>query len=377
MRRIAKCVIITICASVLYNINAQICENNYIESIYEKLPPAVKLCGEGVVKGFKVDIQQNQRGVITTLGINMPILEGDSTLVGLFIRRYFLDLILADKEIDIKNVLDRNKSKLFYNGAEYQKGPYWSLPNGLSLLNQCVSFNMNRDSLHYKVQWRDSANNTLALNFPANVQIITGKDKSELESEIESLFVRHRDTMSVGSISSDASLYKETKDGVYAKDGESFLLSEMTNTTYYTKNDRGNFEVIYSPDMLAPSLLNILLLRTEQGDKTTIKVEQRMYGNEIKTFDISTNTLRSFCETNGFNSYIGVESVAEDKIEATLLLHNAELNYLHMFHVATNVNSLFGTEDKFMSARLFSYIPFDNISDLFKEYIDSKEKIKL
>ncbi|MFI3282150.1 MAG: hypothetical protein SNG10_01305 [Rikenellaceae bacterium] len=378
MFRTNKLILIIVCAFAVYTAKAQQCEYRYLESIYEKLPSAIKTEGGGDISGFSVEMTYNGDGVVSTLGVRLPIFDGDSTLVSQFAKRYFLDLILTKSDLDIKNVLDRNKSKLYFNGAEYQVGPYWNLHNGLSILNRSVSYEMKRDSLEYRLVWKDSDNSILALKFPANIQILTGRDKLELESEIESLFTKDFEAKDISEILNTDSLYTKLESGVYAKIGESFLIDSMSSTTYYTRKKANKYEFVYSPDMLGYSLVNLLLRYTKYGDKTTINVEQRMYGNSVKTFKITTNSLREFCETNGFDPYIGVESCSDDRVEATVILHNKELNYIHMFHVATDVNSLFGSKDSFISARLFSYIPFDNVADIFDEYKnETKEKIKL
>ncbi|MFR9591083.1 MAG: hypothetical protein SNG27_01650 [Rikenellaceae bacterium] len=366
-----------VCAFAFLYANAQLCENIYLASIFEKLPYDIKSNGEGEIDGFRVKVEYNPYGVVSTVGVKLPIFEGDTTIISSFVERFFLDLILAQRDLDIKNVLDHSRSKLYFNGAEYQKGPYWNLSNGLSILNRTILFDMRRDSLEYSLEWGDGNNSTLALKFPANIQILTGKDKSELENGIEAQFVKCSEINNPKFESEEEEKYSKLKSGLFARNGVSFLLDSISSTTYYTRKRSNSYEVVYTPDMIAPSLSNLLLMRSEFGDETIIQVEQRMYGNSIKSFEITTNTLRRFCEANELKTYVGVEKVNGDKIEATVLLHNAELNYLHMLHVITDISSLFSSDRKFMSARLFSYIPFDNVTDLFEEYKEPKEKRKL
>lgn len=373
----AKYLLLIVCAFAICEVKAQQCEYLYLESIYEKLPTEIKDNKGGSLSGFTVEVGCNSQGIVSQLGVNIPIFDGDSTLISSFVERYFLDLILAKTDQDIENVLDRSKSKLFYNNAEYQIGPYWKLSEGLPLLNSSVSFNMRRDSLEYRLVWKDEANNSLGLDFPANVQILTGKDKTELENSIEDLFSQSSVITNPITIPVADSLYAQIKGKLYEIKGESFIVDSMSNTTYYTRKKAKQYEPVYTPDMLAMSLVNLLLLESEYGDQTAIRISQSLYGNQTKSFDITTNTLRDFCLINGLDTYVGVEKNEEKLTEVTVILHNRELNYVHLLHIAANVDSIFGSGEKYMDARLYSYIPADNISNIFGEYKETKEKIKL
>ncbi len=364
MTTIKSYLLLTICVFALYSANAQMFKSVYLESIYDNLPETIKDSGEGVIGGFNVDIEYDSDGVISQMGVDLPIFDQDTTLISSFSERFFLDLLLATREHDRKNVLDRSKCKLYFNGAEYQKGPFWSLSSGLRTLKECRSFDVKRDSLSLSMRWSDGSN-TLDLTIPANIQIITGLDKPELESGLERLMLSHTNK-NVRYAESNVSKYTAFGDDLYLNIGKNFLIDSLTNTTYYTKNKRGKFEVIYNPDRLAESFANLFLCSTKESEKTKLRIEQHMYGRNTRGFEVTIGTFHSFCKANGLEVYVGFERIEQSEVEASIILHNREYNYIHLLHIISNVDSMFSSKEQSLEARMFAYIPFDNVAELFE-----------
>ncbi len=363
-----------VCAFAVLSANAQQFKSIYLEQIFEKLPTNIQQQRGGTIGGFQVEVESDYSGVISEMGLKLPIFEGDTTLITSFAQRFFLDLMTATNAQDIENVLDRNKCKLYLNGAEYQKGPFWSLKHGLSILNECSSFDVRRDSLVYKLKWA-TAQNTLSLDFPANIQILMGRDKLELERGIKSIMMREY-PVPIDSILSDSSRYKKSG-SVYSLKGDSFLVDSLNSSTYYVRGHEGEFEPIHNPYLPAETMANLFLRSTSGGATTKLLVEQRMYGNDVRTFDVTLDNFRGYCKEHNLKVYIGFENITDQRIEATVTLFSSEYNYIHLLYVVTDISSLFNLKDSFIAARLYSYIPFDNVTELFDNYNESPKKMIL
>lgn len=350
---------------VSLNTNAQQFDCEYLKTIYERLPAQVKSTSTGSIKSFPVRIT-TQNGVIVNIGAELtPKLSPEYSLIENFIERTTLEILLYDNYKDIVRVLEHNKTLLSLNGADFIKGPYWDISKGLDLLQNYSRFDISRDSLFYYAKWSRS-DDYVSFRVPSNIQILTGKDKRELEGSFENLLTHHplslNDTLTV----EESRLTKQ--DEIFVEKSRFFFVKDMNNAKYYAKDSLGEFNLIFSADYAGETFSNLFQEKLPHSDKIELQINQQLYGKQTKQYIIPLSNLISFAKANGFETFVGLENVSPDLIEATIVLRHKELNFIHMFHVKSSVNNIFSSSGAAMAARLYTYIPSDNIVDLFEEY---------
>lgn len=354
--------LLIVCVFASFGANAQQFSSALLQTIYEKLPATSS--DSLRVKGFEVGVERTNKGVISELGVRIPIMSGDSTLVGNFIRRTLLDIITAEKGRDLMNVLDRNKCKLYLNDAEYQEGPFWELERGVAIATDCSSFDLRRDSLAYSVFWGRENGDKLKMTFPANIQILTGMDKVEMELALADILFAPYPAVQ-DEVVQDSALY--TKQGsLYVKEDKSFLIEDMTNTTYYSKRWlTGHFDLVYSPDYVAETLMNLFLVSSEYGASTNLYLQHNVYGNKTLEYELTLDDFLAYCRANNFELYAGAEEVTKEEIKATVIAYSKEANFIHLLYVSTDIGAIFSTQKRVISAYLYTYISYDNVANLF------------
>ncbi len=356
----------------LYTVNivySQQIDYVQIQSIYDKLPLAIQQQGQGIIQDFPIVFTKTD-GRISDIGLN--IVQGlEEPVLSSFINRKFLELALAKDYREISLTLDHSKSRLLYNGMDYQTGTPWNISDGFNLLRRKKEISVRRDSLRYLITWSDGVDN-LALMFPANIQILTSKDKKELEQELESVLLFSYPDVISREISNDENLSEV--DHIYLLNNGYLFIKDMTNSTFFQKQSDGSYSVIYTPNQLEASFNNLFQEPLQHSSKLKIVVEQQLYGKSKKQFAISLSHLLKFIKANGFDAYVGIENMSTESVESTIILHNQNLNYYHMLHIKTTPKELFAEQGGNLAARWYAYIPGDNILSLYEEELKEKNK---
>ncbi len=234
---------------------AQQFDCRYVESLYKDVPAQLIEIDSCLLNGFRVKVDSLD-GIVTNVGVKIPNIENLSdSLLESFAERKLLEVMLAKSQHDLINVLDYSKAKLFLNGADYIKGPFWDLKEGLNVVKENETMLIYRDSLNYSIQWGKN-DDKFAINFPANIQAVTSKDKAELENELAGLLISDCD-LKQDAVSVDVTSFEKREDNVYATKGDCFILDNITNSTYFRKDKQGHYELIYSPDQIAETFANL------------------------------------------------------------------------------------------------------------------------
>lgn len=366
-------IVILLSTLTLSNIFAQRFDCKYIESLYSSMPSQLIETDSYFLNGFKVKVD-SLNGTITNVGVQVANIENlsDSLLVS-FIERKLLEIMIANNRHDLINVLDHSKTKLIFNGDDYIIGPIWDLKEGLNIVRENETMLVYRDSLNYSIQW-GKGNDKFAMYFPANIQAITSKDKAELEVELADLLTANYNFTQKG-ISIDVTNLEEKEEGVYIKAGRNFILDNITNNIYFQKDKQGQYELIYSPDYIAETLANLFYFPLLGNNNITLEIQHKRYANKTSDYILSISQLINFCQMNSLIPYIGIESVKEELLEATVILHSEKYNYIHLLHVRTNTESLMNSSNAVIYFQMYSYINTDNVTNLFNtDYKESNNK---
>lgn len=357
----------------LSSLFAQRFDCKYIESLHNSIPTQLIDIDSCHLNGFKVKLD-SLNNVVTNIGVRIPNIENLSDpLLESFAERKLLEVMLTKSQHGLINVLDYSKAKLIFNGADYIAGPFWDLQEGLNVVKENETMLIYRDSLNYSIQW-GKGDDKFALNFPANIQTITSKDKAELEGELADFLMSGYD-LGQDATSIDITSLVTKEDNIYMTKGDNFILDNITNTTYFQKDKQGQYELIYSPDQIAETFANLFYFPQLGNNSIEIEIEHKRYANETSNYTLSMSQLAAFCKANSLTPYIGIESVEEKLLEATVILHCKKYNYIHLLHVRTNTETLMNSSDAKIYCRMYSYINTDNVANLFDiNYKESNNK---
>ncbi len=336
-----------------------------IEAIYQELPKSADGNVVDSIDLFKLRVTKSD-DVISDLGVCIDQLEYLSLQIKSFVERKMLELLLAKNTEEVKRALDHSKCRLLYNGADYHNGPFWNLSDGVKVLQNSTEIASRNDDKYYYLDVKD-AKNTLSIIFPANIQIVMGKNKMELEMAFEDLLC----------FDYDVDIYKRPEtnnkfspiDELYVNT-KNFLYDEAINdVTYYSFNGVG-YEPIFSFEYAVESFTNLFHFANEYTGRIDLDIRHRLYGNKTNEFTVSLDKLITYCQVNGMDVYVGIEGRDGNMLESTILLDNKKLKYLHVLHVKSDISTLFKTTKMVdsrgkMLVNLYTYVPTDNIENLF------------
>ncbi len=339
-----------------------------IKEIYQDIPRLsngliVDSIGLFPIKTTVVD------GRLQDVGVEIGNLMIDDLEIKAFVERKILELLLASTPYEVGLVLGHSKCQLRFNGADYVNGPLWDLEDGFEVLRSCTKVScLSDDSLFY-LDVENDKGDRLGLVFPINIQVITDKNKMELESEFLQALNSNYD-IDIYARPSAKSIYYQIGD-VYVHSQDYLHSEEVNDGTYYFYRG-GQYEPIFSADYQIESFTNLFHFATDVTRNIDLHMIHRVYGNQTRVFTVSLDKLIAYCQANHLDVYVGIEGSEGDVLESSILLQNKRLKYLHLLHVKSDISTLFsrakgGEQKGDMSVELYTYIPTDNVKDLYND----------
>ncbi|MFI3303326.1 MAG: hypothetical protein SNF68_01025 [Rikenellaceae bacterium] len=363
-------------ACAVFSVQAEpfIFTSEYVKEIYQELP---KKRGGDVVDSIdffhvRVDVDGDK---FRDVGVEINNFVVDNPDIKAFVERKILELLLAKSDAEIIRVLERSKCRMLYNGDDYQKGPFWNLKKGVEVLRNCNKISYRSDDANFYLSIEDFSRNKLGLTFPINIQIITDKNKMELENEFEGLLNSDMYSDVQNQISNSKSRFSrlDPVGDIYVCNNTSFLHTEAINDVTYYLYDGDQFKPVFSPKYEVESFTNLFHFSNEYTNNIDLHIMHWTYGNKTNEFTIKLDNLIRYCQANELEVYVGIEKREEGgAIESSILLQNKAMKYLHILHVRSNVASLLELDKKKddrgeMMVNLYTYIPTDNVDNIYND----------
>lgn len=258
-----------------------------------------------------------------------------------------LFILLNDDTIPIDLIED--KSRFF---------TLWKSNNGIII---------NRENNNYKVTILCANDQNLTFVFQADVSLISGMNKKELEIKLALQLSNYyakdiADSISISNLDYLQYLHNSDSlchDSVFVDKGDSFVIPQINGDMYYLKND-----TIYTPVLdtsyMAISFSNAILMPNLKN--YYIEIEHSLYGYKKQIFTMSSQDFFDFFAKE-FEKYFGIETLEKDKLTGTLVLYNHEAEYIHIAFISTTLDDLMNEGKIYL--KLSSYIPQHNIKTLF------------
>lgn len=350
-----------------------------LERIYAGLPGECRLaigqkaadCYLPVAKR-RMYVRRNDKGEITGMGVKLfPKQYAEAFPPELldFLERTALELLLQPDNRRVSAKLKEYRMNWTYNGNHLGEGIFGSFVTSLDAITDTTDFRLFHDSLAYRAQWVHPSRGNLVVSFPAQYSLIAGKDSKELGDELSEILMSFKGSgteepfspFEDSGASGDFSLYHN--DTIYAKQGNSFIVSDINSNTYYRKSGSRSYRPLYSRNYQYETLANLFVLDNMPDKSILLDITHRKYGNTEQKYRIRLSDFTAFFGKN-FETYVGFEPSTLPGIKAVVILYNRKYNYVNMLMVDTFENAFFENGNN-IQCRMYAFIPSHNIRSLF------------
>lgn len=314
--------------------------------------------GDQIVSAKNIDVHVRlYQGVVTHVG--RKLFADEMWLVSKpaildFLERYFLSLQFPASGRPATHMLDEDHVKFVRGGIAT-----------IATINENDNFALSFSGNHYVVKWTRDDITVVEVNFPANHQLISGENKADAEKWLQMDVSQGVYANALPASPDEAMLKATAQKGYYIMKGNFYLTPQINDNLYFKKEGTGTYTLVNDENYLMESCANIMLQPTP-GEGYTLNVSQNIYGLKQKNFTISLNKWISWCKSKDCELFFGVEEISDDVLRGCLIARNSTMGYNHMLNVKIPLTTV-GQGRGDIEAKLYCFIPTDNITDLFDE----------
>ncbi len=337
-----------------------------LKGLAQRLSLKADSLGEGMhllhIDGRKAYILV-ENGVVENIGYQLfPIemkMHGNSAMMD-FLERYFMELQHPSAEKPAKLMMRDDRFKI-------EKG---ALGTVLQLRPE-DGFGYSYSRKKYVATWVRNGEELLTVSFPMEYELIKGVTKIEAENDFEqrlrSVAVEHRPRL----VPDIEVMTPSRIEGYYILEGGSYIDKRLNADTYYHRS-AGSYSLVSDMSHPAETAANMMLSLDAEGDYQ-LNISQSLYGFKRKLFTVPLRQWVTMCQSQGCSLYFGLESFNEKEVSASVIAVNDNESYNHVMFVRIPLEVI---DDKqgTIEARLDTYVPMHNVSDLFQTYRKDKNK---
>ena len=158
---------------------------------------------------------------------------------------------------------------------------------------------------------------------------------------------------------SQSKLTDTNEDNIKIAEGTWFQVNSLRSDIYVDNKTR---RPVFGKQYPMESAVN-LLMNTINNDSHRITIIHHQYGNVKKKVMLPLHAIYQVLATDK-DIYCSVTKIDPDNIEANLVMHQPESDYIHMFIVRIPIKELFKSEGMF-TAELYSNIPQNNVTSIY------------
>lgn len=276
-----------------------------------------------------------------------------------FLERYFLQLKYPGE----KNVGYMLRSDRF----RFSKGNMQTI----SQLNDSDAFSFKYEMGLYHASWKRDNKEILSVTFPKDYQLISGENKIEaeklLENDINNTLVD--ESKQLPAIERQLLIESQQK-GYYTLPGNNYQIAKITNNLYFSGDSIKGYNLICDISHPLESAANIMLSPYTHGE-FSLEINQALYGYQRKHFYVPLKKWIGFCLDNDCQLYFGIEEQDNKRIKASIFSVNDALGYAHVLVAEIPLQAI-DNDKGTIDARLDSYIPINNIRNMFAKYHKNK-----
>ncbi len=290
-----------------------------------------------------VHLQNNELDHIGLSLFSEEMRQMSQTPVFDFLERYFLQLKYPPSE---KTAAEMIRDDAF----RFERGSLRTIGTLLPTDN----FEYHTDGHRYVASWSRNDNPLLVVSFPVEYQLLSGKTKIDAENHI------------LSDIRQTAIVH--TPDNMETQQNDHYIVESCTNRIYFVGK-----RLVASSRYPAETVAN-MMLSTEMKGSVMLRLTQVEYGFRKSTAEVDLKQWITFCRNTHCQLFFGVDNIADDgTVEAVVLAVNREENYNHVLTVTVPADVI-AAQQGTVEARLYSYVPTQNVRNLFGAYQKSNPK---
>ena len=189
-----------------------------------------------------------------------------------------------------------------------------------------------------------------SIRFPAEIQLLSGKKKDELEAEfIREVAVDHK----VKKREVPRNLKRVDRDLYVAENG--FYEIESAQRSAFFRRKGLFYQPLCESSLPVESLMTLLTGFNRRKDYT-VQAVCHQYGYRTAQISVPLDYLIDYCLDQGCVPYVGIESQTKDTVVATLFMVNRSLGYSHTFQFTVDTDMLDETAGT-LSAKAYLFTP--------------------
>ena len=281
-----------------------------------------------------------------------------------FLERYFSEIHSLNNAMAQTQMAD---DKVFF-----RKGK----PSDLYQLGDSLSFSINQLDRYYEVNWLKSEDPLVSIVFPAQYDLILGKQQEEAQQKL-------KDVILLASENADAHIVRNNlvqlpslqklDDNIFVAQNEFFELESLNDAMYYILKDK-KYSPLYDSEHLDYSAANLFQGIIKDVDYRMV-VEQSVYGLKTISYTITLKQWLDYCSVWNLKTFFAIEEQREDGILAMAIVQDREFNYNHLLSIVIP-DKIVRDKDAVIKIRLTPYIPTHNVKDLYKKESANRKRIQ-
>ena len=369
-RKIAIIAALVLCIHSLGAQNFATRQLEYLNSLMPcSLPTSTAIFNCLQVSNLPLKVEYDAAGVVCHLGLSLfsDSLKTHELTKPLydFQERLFLEVFLQGDETKARKLLMENNVHWTDYSQMLGAGSFFnSLENSLQIAQMdSVEYVMSKDSLTWISEWRVKDSNFM-LRFPANYDLISGMDKKEIEAvfagQLQSFQCKGVTTPLVKGYLGNLEQLNRSN---YVLRGKELFIKAMNNNVY--------FGVLYDRNYPEESIANLFNDPDPQRSKgLDLQIRQAAYGGESLLYKIKLSDFQCFMGDD-YEVFTGIEKCSVETAEFSVIYKSKWYNCYHLLYVQTTPQILFDKTEP-LKAIFYTFIPNQNIKNLYKEYVKKK-----
>lgn len=275
-----------------------------------------------------------------------------------FIERYFGQELPSTKQTTLEHKMADDK-------VFFRKGSI----SDLRQINDTMPLSITLLDRYYEVQWKKQEEPFVTIVFPAQYDLLLGKQKDEALNTLKESILAAPDR-SMTTVTPDSLTMID--DSIWQFKTEHFELESLNDAIYFNKV-REDFQPLFEASHLDYSAANLFHGLIADKDYR-MYVEQSVYGMKTINYTLSLQQWLNYCALLGMKIYFAVEEQREDGLLAIVIARSRELGFNHLLSIV--IPDKFVTDQNaVLKVRLSPYIPTHNVKDLYQKESANHKKI--
>lgn len=316
-------------------------------------------------KGRQLRVRTNALGDVSHIGYklfhNEIVALYDNQALFDFLERYFLEL---DLHIDGKSMVQRmDVDRVVVKQGSVQLMTRVKATDPLS-----INYTPRRS---YAVTWQVNGK-PLTLAFPTDCQLMMGGNAIDLENTISRDVQRMPQCVDMGeALAPWAQVHEESSGQLKQKNYGTYLSHLISSRIYLRMHDSQ-----WQPDITPYSPMRsacTLMLTGYSAKPIPLELVVDRYGYRNEKLRVTLQQLLAYFRSEDSRVYIGIKEKTNNQLTGTLFVLNEKLGFNHVISFTFPLSLLSGDTSTPITAKLYAYIPLQNVTEKFFEFTDYKD----